>query len=216
MATRKKIQNNAMKTQNVLVGGNEGVTNILLVGVGGQGVILASKILTEALVHAGFDVKKSEVHGMAQRGGSVLSHVRFGSKVFSPLVKKGEGDVLLSFEQLETLRYLDYLNPEPTIFVNDQKILPPSVSMGLEAYPEDIPQRLKKAFKNTFLVEGLLLARKAGNLKAVNTVLLGALSRCLPIGEKTWIKTLRERFPKQLQAVNIDGFYLGRACQPAN
>jgi len=204
-----------MKTQHALIGGNERVTNILLVGVGGQGVILAGKILTEVLVHAGFDVKKSEVHGMAQRGGSVLSHVRFGPKVFSPLVKKGEGDILLSFEQLETLRYLDYLNRKPTIFLNDQKILPPSVSMGLEVYPEDIPERLRKKFKNTFLVEGLLMARKAGNLKAVNTVLLGALSRSLPIGEKTWVKTLRERFPKPLQAVNLDGFYLGRACQSA-
>jgi indolepyruvate ferredoxin oxidoreductase beta subunit len=171
--------------------------------------------LTEALVHAGFDVKKSEVHGMAQRGGSVLTHVRFGPKVYSPLVKKGEGDILLSFEQLETLRYLDYLSPDPTIFLNEQKITPPSVSMGLEAYPEDITGHLKQRFKNTFLVEGLLLARKAGNIKAVNTVLLGALSRCLPVDERTWLKTMRERFPKPLQPVNIEGFHLGRGCQAA-
>ncbi len=191
------------------------VTNILLVGVGGQGVIVASNILAEALLRAGFEVKKSEVHGMAQRGGSVVSHVRFGSKVFSPLIKKGKADFLLSFEQLETLRYLDYLNHNPFIILNDQKIFPPTVSMGLEVYPEDIPRVLKNKFKNTFLIEGLRMAKEAGNLKVVNSVLVGVLSRFLPVEEETWIKTLREKFPPSLRKVNLNGFYLGRDCKLA-
>ena len=120
------------------------IFNVLFVGVGGQGVIVASQILGEVLLKAGFDVKRSEVHGMAQRGGSVVSQVRFGTKVFSPLIKKGEGDFLVSFEMLETLRYLDYLKPCSFVLVNNQKILPPSVSMGLENYPEDIPESLKR------------------------------------------------------------------------
>ncbi len=190
--------------------GTKNITNILLVGVGGQGVIVASKLLTDVLLKAGFDVKKSEVHGMAQRGGSVVSQVRFGARVFSPLIKKGEGDILLSFEQLETLRYLDYLCRKSFIVVNSQKILPPSVSMGLEGYPENIPEKLKSRFKNTLLVEGLDLALQAGNPKAVNTVLLGVLSQHLDIKERLWLKAIREHFPPHLHEVNEKGFALGR------
>lgn len=186
------------------------VTNILVVGVGGQGVIVASTLLTNVLLKVGFDVKKSEVHGMAQRGGSVVSQVRFGEKVFSPLVKKGEGDILLSFEQLESLRYLDYLYKDSFVLMNSQKILPPSVSMGLERYPQDIPQKVQGQFKNTILVEGLDLALQAGNPKAINTVLLGVLSRKLDIKEAVWLKAIREYFPSKLHAVNEKGFALGR------
>ena len=186
------------------------VTNVLVVGVGGQGVIVASKILTNVALNAGFDVKKSEVHGMAQRGGSVVSQVRFGAQVFSPLVKKGEGDILLSFEQLESLRYLDFLYKDSFLLLNSQKILPPSVSMGLESYPADIPEKIKKQFKNTVLVEGLDLAVQAGNAKAINTVLLGVLSQKLDIKEAIWLKAIREYFPSTLHAVNERGFALGR------
>lgn len=189
---------------------SEKITNILIVGVGGQGVIVASTLLAEVVLQAGFDVKKSEVHGMAQRGGSVVSQVRFGPQVFSPLIKRGEGDMLLSFEQLETLRYLDYLSPQASIFINDQKILPPSVSVGIEGYPENISKLLKKRFRNTVLVDGLALAQQAGNPRAINTVLLGVLSQHLDIKERYWIKTIRDQFPPHLHKVNEEGFQLGR------
>jgi indolepyruvate ferredoxin oxidoreductase beta subunit len=186
------------------------IFNVLFVGVGGQGVIVASQILGEVLLTAGFDSKRSEIHGMAQRGGSVVSQVRFGSKVFSPLIKKGEGNFLVSFEMLETLRYLDYLKPRSFVLVNNQKILPPSVSMGLENYPEDISERLKRKFKNFILIEGVALAQQAGNPKTLNMVLLGALSRYLNLEEKMWVKTIQEQFSPGLREVNIRGFYLGR------
>jgi indolepyruvate ferredoxin oxidoreductase beta subunit len=166
--------------------------------------------LGEVLLTAGFDSKRSEIHGMAQRGGSVVSQVRFGSKVFSPLIKKGEGNFLVSFEMLETLRYLDYLKPRSFVLVNNQKILPPSVSMGLENYPEDISERLKRKFKNFILIEGVALAQQAGNPKTLNMVLLGALSRYLNLEEKMWVKTIQEQFSPGLREVNIRGFYLGR------
>ena len=196
--------------QKINKGGNNKTTNLLFVGVGGQGVLVASKILVEVLLKAGFDVKKSEVHGMAQRGGSVVSQVRFGKKVYSPLIKKGEGDILVSFEQLETLRYLDYLHPKSFIFFNNQKILPPSVSMGVEDYPEGVSEKLKNKFKNTFMVEGIQMAGQAGNIRSLNIVLLGVLSRYLTIDEKDWVKTLREKLPAALVEVNLKAFNLGR------
>jgi len=186
------------------------ICNVLFVGVGGQGVLVASQILGEVLLKAGFDVKRSEVHGMAQRGGSVVSQVRFGSKVFSPLIKKGEGNFLVSFEQMETLRYLDHLKPCSIVLVNNQKILPPSVSMGLENYPEDISKHLKKKIKKFILIEGIALAQQAGNPKTLNVVLLGVLSRYLNLEKKMWVKTIQEQFPQALREVNKKGFYLGR------
>ena len=161
----------------------EKVTNILMVGVGGQGVILASEIVSEVMMRAGCDVKKSEVHGMAQRGGSVNSHVRFGKKVYSPIIKKGEVDILFSFEQLETMRYLDLLNEDPLILVNNQKILPPSVTIGNDDYPDNIPHLLKNHYSKFILVDALDAAQKAGNSKALNCAFIGALSRYF-----TWIK----------------------------
>ena len=186
------------------------ITNVLFVGVGGQGVIVASQILGEVLLKAGFDVKRSEIHGMAQRGGSVVSQVRFGTKIFSPLIKKGEGDFLVSFEMLETLRYLDYLKPCSFVLVNNQEILPLSVSMGLENYPKDISESLKRKFKKFILIEGIALARQAGNPKTLNVVLLGVLSRYLDLEEKMWVKTIQEQFSPDLREVNKKGFYLGR------
>ncbi len=159
------------------------VTNILTVGVGGQGVILASDIIAAVMMRAGHDVKKSEVHGMAQRGGSVTSHVRFGPKVYSPTIRKGEVDILFSFEQLETLRYLDFLKDTSIILVNNQKILPPSVTMGKDVYPTDIPERLRERYPRFTLVNALEAAREAGSIKAVNIALIGALSNCFAIEE---------------------------------
>jgi len=199
--------------KNILVGNNarmDRIFNVLFVGVGGQGVIVAGQILGEVLLKAGFDVKRSEIHGMAQRGGSVVSQVRFGTKVFSPLIKKGEGDFLVSFEMLETLRYLDYLRLGSFVLVNNQKISPPSVSMGLEDYPDDISERLKKRFKNFNLIDGIALAQQTGNPKTLNVVLLGVLSRYLNLEEKMWVKTIQEQFSPGLREVNEKGFYLGR------
>ena len=187
-------------------------TNILLVGVGGQGIILASEVMADVFMEAGFDVKKSEVHGMAQRGGSVSTHVRFGPKVFSPLIKEGEVDIFMAFEELEALRYLHYLSPQPTILLNEQRLNPPSVSLGNEAYPEKIPDTLSrraKIFKN---IPGRKLALQAGDGRAVNVVLLGTLSSLLSIPEKIWTDNLLRRFPPKAGKVNLEAFRLGRGA----
>jgi len=186
------------------------VTNILIVGVGGQGVILASDIIAAVMMRAGHDVKKSEVHGMAQRGGSVTSHVRFGLKVYSPIIRKGEVDILFSFEQLETLRYLNFLNDKSVILVNDQKILPPSVTMGKDVYPADIPGRLKERYPRFTLVNALEAAREAGSSKAVNVALIGALSNCFAIEERLWHETISSLLPAKLIELNLRAFELGR------
>jgi indolepyruvate ferredoxin oxidoreductase beta subunit len=186
------------------------VTNILLVGVGGQGVILASDIVATVMMRAGHDVKKSEVHGMAQRGGSVTSHVRFGPKVYSPLIKKGDVDILFSFEQLETMRYLDLLSANPVILVNNQKILPPSVTMGTDVYPSNIPHLLQERYPRFTLVNALDAAREAGNSKAVNTALIGALSTCFAIDENLWKEVIAAMLPAKLIDVNMRSFAIGR------
>jgi len=191
---------------------NNRITNILLVGVGGQGILLASEILSEALMLAGNDVKKSEVHGMAQRGGSVVSHVRFGPRVFSPLIPEGEADILFGFELLETYRYLNLLRPGGKVVVNDLKISPPAVALGKETYPQDIPERITGTFSATTLVKGMALAEQAGNLRAVNTVLLGALANQLDIPEELWQQAIRKLVPEQFVDLNLRAFALGRTC----
>ena len=186
------------------------VTNILIVGVGGQGVILASDIIAAVMMRAGHDVKKSEVHGMAQRGGSVTSHVRFGPKVYSPIIRKGEVDILFSFEQLETLRYLDFVGETSVILVNNQKILPPSVTMGKDVYPPDIPERLRERYPRFTLVNALDAARDAGSIKAVNTALIGALSNCFSIEDRLWQEVIASMLPAALIELNLKAFTLGR------
>ena len=159
------------------------VQNILMVGVGGQGVILASEIISEVMMRAGHDVKKSEVHGMAQRGGSVSSHVRFGHKVYSPLIKKGDADVLFSFELLESARYLDFLRSDALLIVNNQKVLPPSVTLGADTYPEQLPELLRERFSRVDIVDALDIAKQAGNARALNVAFLGALSKHFGVDE---------------------------------
>lgn len=185
------------------------VTNILMVGVGGQGVILASEIVSEAMMRAGCDVKKSEVHGMAQRGGSVNSHVRFGKKVYSPIIKKGEVDILFSFEQLETMRYLDLLKEDPLILVNNQKILPPSVTIGNDGYPDNIPHLLQNHYSKFTLVDAFDAAEKAGNSKALNCAFIGALSRCFDLDKKSWEDAISSMLPPQLVELNLKAFEIG-------
>ncbi len=186
------------------------ITNILLVGVGGQGILLASEILAETCKLAGFDVKKSEIHGMSQRGGSVVSHVRYGREVFSPTVPEGEGDILFGFELMETYRSLPLLKKGGKVVANNLKISPPSVLTGQEVYPDDLAERIRQSFPDFLLVDGQELASEAGNPKAANTVLLGAVSRQMEIAEEFWLEALAKMVPAKALDVNRRAFMLGR------
>ncbi len=188
------------------------VTNILLVGVGGQGIILASEIMSDVFLAAGFDAKKSEVHGMAQRGGSVSTHVRFGTKVLSPLIKEGEVDIFMAFEELEALRYLSYLRPQAAILLNEERLNPPSVSLGNEPYPADVSAVLRSRAAQFVSVPGRDLALKAGDVRAVNIVLLGVLSKVLAVSESIWLDHIVRRFPPKAEQVNRRAFQLGRSA----
>ncbi len=189
---------------------NNPVKSILLAGVGGQGILRASDILCLAFMTAGLDVKKSEVHGMAQRGGCVTSHVRYGAKVYSPIAKKGDVDILVSFEKLETLRYLDYLKADGTVIINEEEIYPPSVNLGDAVYPADIVEITSKYFKKVKVVNALDLTRKAGNVKAVNTALLGVLSNDLELTADIWDRVLKDSFPAKALKANVQAFNLGK------
>jgi indolepyruvate ferredoxin oxidoreductase beta subunit len=189
---------------------NKSVQSVLLVGVGGQGIIRASDILSAVMMRAGFDVKKSEVHGMAQRGGCVSSHVRFGSKVYSPLAKKGEVDVLVSFEKLETLRYLDYLTADGKVIINDEEIYPPSVNLGEEPYPVDAIEFIRNHFKNVKVVDATEIALRSGDRRMANTVILGVLSSYLDIEYGVWGDVLKDSFPPKILEGNKEAFELGR------
>lgn len=192
------------------------ITNVVVVGVGGQGILLTSDIIAEVAFREGHDVKKSEVHGMAQRGGSVISEVRFGEKVFSPLVKKGEADFLLALEKLEALRFHSYLKEEGTLIVNDLEIPPLGVSLGKEEYPRDIFSILEKKNSEFIRIDGLALAEKAGNSKTVNVVLLGTLSSFLPFSFSSWRKVIEERVPSRTVEYNLEAFKLGREWNQAS
>lgn len=186
------------------------VINILVAGVGGQGVILASDIMADTFLEAGYDVKKSEVHGMAQRGGAVSSHVRFGYTVYSPIIKMGEADYLFMTEKMETLRWLDYCNPSTIIMMDDIEITPPCVNLGDMEYPQDIEQTLRKNFKKFHIIPATKLASEAGNDRAANVVLLGAFSTLLDIDEETWLTCLLSRLPGKLHELNKRAFAAGR------
>ncbi len=188
-----------------------GVKSILLAGVGGQGIIRASEIICKAVMISGYDVKKSEVHGMARRGGCVTSHVRYGKKVFSPVAKKGNVDILLSFEKLETLRYLDYPKPNGIIIINDVKLYPPSVNLGETTYPEDILETVNKHFKNVKIVGASDIASRVGNIRAANAAMLGVLSVYSDtIGVDIWENVLIKFFPEEVRKENLAAFSLGR------
>ena len=189
----------------------EQVFNVSLVGVGGQGILLTSDILALAAMHAGLDVKKSEIHGMSQRGGSVISQVRFGTRVFSPIVPDGASDILVSFERTEALRYVHLARPGAKILVNDMERIPVTVSSGLQPPARDLPQRLA-AYPGLMLVDANPLAIQAGNLRAANVVVMGALSKLVPFDEEHWQAAMRERIPANLLDVNLCAFGLGRAA----
>jgi indolepyruvate ferredoxin oxidoreductase beta subunit len=191
---------------------NNEVRSILLAGVGGQGILRASDILCLAFMESGLDVKKSEVHGMAQRGGCVTSHVRYGRRVHSPIAKKGDVEILVSFEKLEALRYLDYLNQDAVIIINEEEIYPPSVNLGDAKYPDHIGETISRHFKTVKMIDAQAIAREAGNARAVNTALLGVLSNSLSIKSDVWEKVLREAFPEKALKANLKAFQLGRAA----
>ncbi|NLI11445.1 indolepyruvate oxidoreductase subunit beta [Pelotomaculum propionicicum] len=183
--------------------------DILMVGVGGQGTILASRILAVAAQEAGYDIKVSEIHGMAQRGGSVVTQVRLGEKVYAPLIPAGGADVLLAFEKLEGLRLLASLKPGGTIIINEQEIPPVPVLTGAAEYPQNILEYIRSKAPGMMSVDAHSIAKECGNAKAANVVLLGVIARSLPIGREIWEKALSRRVPSKLLEVNKAAFAAG-------
>lgn len=188
------------------------VKSILFAGVGGQGILRASDIICEAMMEDGFDVKKSEVHGMAQRGGCVTSHVRYGKKVYSPIAQTGSVDILVSFEKMEALRYLKLLKKDASVVVNNEEIYPPAVNMGQSLYPLDIIEYLKTKYEKVIEVNAVEMAQRAGNAKAANVVLLGTVSRLMDISPSTWEDVIKKSFPQKLIKLNLDAFQMGIAA----
>ena len=190
-----------------------GKMNFMLVGVGGQGTLLASDILAELGVRLGLDVKKAEVHGMAQRGGSVTSFVRWDTQVFSPIIARGEVDILVGFEQLEALRYLGFLKPGGMLLVNEQVIEPITVKAGDALYPAaaDMSSAFARVASRVCRVDGLTLAEQAGNVRTVNVAILGALSALLDADPQTWLEAVQVHVPPGAVEVNRTAFMLGRA-----
>lgn len=184
--------------------------NIMIVGVGGQGSLLASKLLGHLLLSEGYDVKVSEVHGMSQRGGSVVTYVRFGEKVYSPIIDKGEADFIVSFEKLEAARYVEYLREDGRIVVNTQEIDPMPVITGAMAYPEQLVEKMQSLGIQVDAMDCLSLAEEAGSPKAVNLVLMGRLSKYFDIPEEKWTQAIEECVPQKFVAMNKKAFSLGR------
>lgn len=188
---------------------NSKVKSILFAGVGGQGILRASDIMCMAMMEAGFDVKKSEVHGMAQRGGCVTSHVRYGSKVYSPLAESGSIETLVSFEKMEALRYLKFLSKDASIILNTEEIYPPAVNRGDSEYPNDVIDFLKNHYPKVIALNAAKLAQEAGNIRAANVVLLGAVSNLMNIEKSVWESVIKKSFPQKLLKLNLDAFQMG-------
>lgn len=188
------------------------VKSVLFAGVGGQGILRASDIMCEAMMEAGFDVRKSEVHGMAQRGGCVTSHVRYGTKVYSPLAEPGSIETLVSFEKMESLRYLKFLSKDASIILNTEEIYPPSVNMGDTPYPDDVIGFLKNHYCKVIALNAAEIAQRAGNIKAANVVLLGAVANLLNVDPSVWTKVIEKSFPPKLVKLNLDAFQMGIAA----
>lgn len=184
--------------------------NIMIVGVGGQGSLLASKLLGRLLMNQGNDVKVSEVHGMSQRGGSVVTYVRYGEKVYSPIIDKGQADFIISFEKLEAARWLTYLKKGGKIIVNTQEIDPMPVIIGAAEYPADLVNKMKNAGADVDAIDALSLANEAGSSKAVNIVLMGRLSKYFDATEDAWMEALEACVPPKFLELNKKAFMLGR------
>jgi len=185
-------------------------TNIMIVGVGGQGTLLASRILGNALLSQGHDVKISEVHGMSQRGGSVVTYVKYGETVYSPVICRGEADVILSFEQLEAARWLPYLKPDGVMITNIQQMNPMPVVTGAAEYPENLIGKMEEKGVKVVAVDALAAAREAGTEKAANVALIGAMSAVLDMDADLLTETIRETVPAKFLEVNLKAFALGR------
>lgn len=189
--------------------------NVSLVGVGGQGILLTANMLARTAAIAGMDVKKSEIHGMAQRGGSVISSVRFGTEVFSPIIPEGQSDILVAFDRLEALRWSHFLARDGKALINNADIVPVTVSSGLQQPVSDFETRLAKAFPDALVVDAAKIAEEVGNVRTMNMVLAGAISVLTPFRESQWTKAMEESFtgPKaKLLDINKKAFDLGRAA----
>jgi len=182
--------------------------NIIIVGVGGQGTLLASRILGNVALKLGYDIKVSEVHGMSQRGGSVTTYVKYGDCVHSPIVDRGEADIILAFEILEAYRALPYLKKGGTIIANTQQINPMPVITGASKYPENIPEKISKN-ANLITIDALKLAMEAGNIKVINIILIGVMARSMDIPYDIWVDVIRNTVPAKLLDVNLKAFDLG-------
>lgn len=185
------------------------VINILLAGVGGQGVLLASDILVEVALQSNLDTKKSEVHGMAQRGGSVVSQVRFGEHIHSPLIPDGDVHLLVAFEKLEALRYLDAVRPDGAVIYNTQQITPLTVYFSNISYPRQVDELCRRKTPHVFSIDAVGKAEELGNLKVVNSLMLGALSRLLQFDEEIWKHVIGTRVPAKTKALNETAFNAG-------
>ncbi|HHD56184.1 MAG TPA: indolepyruvate oxidoreductase subunit beta [Desulfobulbaceae bacterium] len=184
--------------------------NILFSGVGGQGILLASELTAYAQLEAGFDVKKSEVHGMAQRGGSVEAHLRYGERVYSPLIDPGTADILVAFEILEAARYLPYLHRDSAVVVNTQKILPPAVALGKIAYPDNILDELTDRGINVVAIDAFAVAKEVGELRTANVAMVGAMSNFLAASEQAFLDVIDEKVKPAFREVNKKAFKAGR------
>lgn len=180
--------------------------SIMIVGVGGQGTLLTSRVLGTAAVKAGYDVKMSEVHGMAQRGGSVITYVRIGENVNSPIIEKGEADILLCFEKLEALRWMEYAKKNGAVIINDQQIDPMPVIIGKAKYPEGITEKIRTVYSNVHTINALDAAKKLGNIKALNIVMLGLMAKSIKIDRETWHEAIRETVKEKFVDLNLKAF----------
>lgn len=183
--------------------------SVMIVGVGGQGTLLASRLLGSAMMAQGFDVKVSEVHGMSQRGGSVVTYVRYGEKVYSPIIETGEADIVLAFEQLEAARFLPWLKEGGAVVTNTQRIDPMPVVTGAAQYPEGLLEAIKQKGARLVAVDALGMAQQAGTVKAVNVVLIGAMAQRLGMDREIWLKTIEETVPPKFVELNKKAFELG-------
>lgn len=189
--------------------GDPMVKSLLLVGVGGQGTILVSKILSQGFVKEGYDVKMSEIHGMSQRGGSVTTQIRFGEKVYSPSIDKGEADILVAFEKLEAARYMDQLKKGGTLIVNDEEIYPLPVLAGFAKYPEGVLEALEEKVENIKVIEATKIAEELGEPRSQNIVMLGSMVKALSLENIDWIGLIKENLPERVHDVNIKAFEKG-------
>ncbi|MDD3023103.1 MAG: indolepyruvate oxidoreductase subunit beta [Syntrophomonadaceae bacterium] len=188
----------------------EQIKNILIVGVGGQGTLLTSRIIAQVAVQMGYDVKVSEVHGMAQRGGSVVSQVRYGNKIYSPIIKKGDADIILAFEKIEAARWLDYLKPDGMVIINSERVDPLPVMSGKVKYPDNIHEKVASLIKETSIVDASKIAVECGNIKAANVVLVGMLSEAIGLPEDEVKKAITAIVPAKALEVNLKAYQAGR------